>query len=126
LGGRPPFVLESVSDVNLFRCAIQVALGVPVVFEQLVACREVGYWFMIQPPVTAAGLVAVDGLDVVADMDAVDSVTLGRNPGDSVDWREGTASRIVTVQGRVADLETLASTIDAIERTVSIVYEPAV
>lgn len=122
LGGRPPFVLGSVSDVNLFKSTIEVALGIPVVFEHLVTSREVGFWFMIQPPINASRLVSIDGLDAVTEMDSVDSVTLESQPGDSVDWREGTASRVVTVRGRAADHDTLASTIDAIEHTLSIAY----
>jgi hypothetical protein len=125
LGGRPPFVLASISDVNLFKCAIDVALGVPVVFDHLATCRELGYWFMVQPPRDAVRLIAIDGIDVVSEMDAVDSVTLGRHLGDLVDWRDGTAAQVVTVRGRVADHETLASTIDAIEQSLSIAYEYA-
>ena len=33
LGGRPPFVLETVSPVNLFAVTCQVAAGIPVKFE---------------------------------------------------------------------------------------------
>lgn len=123
LGGRPPFVLESVSDINLFQCAILVALGESVAFDHLATCRGVGFWFMVQPPVSAKRLVAVEGLDVISGMDGVERVTLGRNPGEAVDWRDGTASRIVTVQGQVADHGTLASMIDAIDDALSIVYE---
>jgi ATP-grasp domain len=123
LGGRPPFVLCRVSELNLFRVACRVALGDPVPEGGLARCDGVAYWRMIQPPRSARRVRTVGGLDEVAAEPCVDSVTLARHPQDAVDWREGTAGQVVTVRGRVPDLDALAQTIAVIDRTVSVTYD---
>ncbi len=50
LGGRPPFVLRSVSDVNLFAVACQVAAGIPFACLTLAPSEGVGFQLMLQPP----------------------------------------------------------------------------
>jgi biotin carboxylase len=125
LGGRPPFVLQSVSDINLFRAACEVALGEDVIIPGPVPTREVGFWWMLQPPEHAAAVRAVHGADELRAVRGVDTVHLHRRPGDPVDWREGTAGQIVTVRGRAPDLETLAATIAALERTLEVDWVPA-
>jgi biotin carboxylase len=123
LGGRPPFVLHSVSSVNLFKAACQVAVGAPVSFEGLAECRETGFWLMLQPPVSARRVSAVDGLSAIAALREIDSVSLDRGPGDLVDWTQGTDSQVVTVRGRVADHRALADIVDLINKKVTIDYE---
>jgi biotin carboxylase len=122
LGGRPPFVLRSVSDVNLFQVACRVATGVPVSFDHLVETHGVGYWLMLQAPMWARRLEVVEGLDEVSTMKAVDTVSLDLRRGAALDWREGTDSHVVTVQGRVADHEELATAVTDVQHRISITY----
>ena len=126
LGGRPPFVLRSVSDVNLFRAACDLALGETVVLDGLAPTRGVGFWWMAQPPQDAREVLAIRGLEVIRELPEVESVSLDRRPGDAVDWREGTSGQVVTVHGRVADLDALAATIEAIAETLQIDYRRGV
>ena len=119
LAGRPPFVLGSVSDVNLFRVACQVAVGDPVVFEGLVECRGVGFWLMLQPPMAARSVEAVHGGADLVDLDGVDSTVITRGPGSTVDWREGTSTHVAVVRGRVGDDRALADVVAAVHRTVT-------
>ena len=63
LGGRPPFVLGSVSRVNLFQVACDIAVGTPVAFDGLAECDGVGFWFMVQPPMSARRVIQVQGLE---------------------------------------------------------------
>jgi predicted ATP-grasp superfamily ATP-dependent carboligase len=123
LGGRPPFVLQSVSDVNLFRAACDLALGERVHLPQLVTCRGVGYWRMLQPPVDAVSLRGVRGIEEVLREPHVDSAVLIRHPGERVDWREGTDGCVVTVRGRVGDLDALAAAIAGIDRMIELDYD---
>jgi ATP-grasp domain len=123
LGGRPPFVLCRVSEVNLFQVACRVALGEPIPDGGLARCDGVGYWRMIQPPLSARRVRSVAGLDQLGAEACVDTVTLARRPQDAVDWREGTGGQVVTVRGRVPDLDALAQTIAVIDRTVSVTYD---
>lgn len=123
LGGRPPFVLRAVSNVNLFRAAFEVALGLPVGGTGLAQCDAISYWRMLQPPCDAYRVRSVAGLDRLGEASFVDSVRLSRAPGEEVDWRDGTDGKVLTVCGRVGDLSELAAAIDQIERTVAIEYE---
>lgn len=123
LGGRPPFVLERVSEVNLFRAACQLAVGEVPRLNGLAACSEIGFWRMLQPPMSAHRIVSIDGLDELAELDGIDIVTLDRRPGELVHWRDGTDGHVATVRGAVADYDELAAMIALIERTVNISYE---
>jgi hypothetical protein len=122
-GGRPPFLLHDVSSVNLFQVACQIATGQPVSFGGLVPCDGVAYWLMLQPPIAAHRVAAVAGRDELSDLAGVDTVNLRRGPGDSVDWREGTDSWVLTVRGRTVDHGSLGETIDAISHKVRIDYD---
>jgi biotin carboxylase len=123
LGGRPPFVLRRVSSVNLFQVAFQVAIGMPVAFDGPAECRGVGFWFMLQPPISALSVAHISGLNELSALPGVDTVNLNRRPGEPIDWHEGTSSHIVSVQGQVADYDTLAETIQTIRDTAKIGYD---
>jgi biotin carboxylase len=125
LGGRPPFVLRDVSTVNLFQAACRIAVGEPVSFDGLASCQGVGYWLMLQPPMSAERVASVNGLDELAGLDGVETVKLRRRVGEAVDWRGGTESQVLTVRGRTADHRALAGTLDSIRHTVSIGYDCA-
>jgi biotin carboxylase len=121
LGGRPPFVLRSVSETNLFQVALQLAVGEPVRFDTLAACNGVGYWRMVQPPMSATRVQRIAGIEELREFPGVESVNVRQN--EVVDWREGTASWVFTARGHVASHDELAATIEHIASTVSIDYE---
>jgi glutathione synthase/RimK-type ligase-like ATP-grasp enzyme len=121
LGGRPGFVLESVSDVNLFAIACQVAAGIPVELDP-VHVDEVGFWMMVQPPQTASAIIVVDGLGDIAEFAGVRIVDPKRQAGEAVDWREGTDSQVVTIRGVVADHAELGALVTRIRDSLSITY----
>ena len=98
LGGRPPFVLRSVSNVNLFQIACRVAVGAPVGVDGLAHCSDVGFWLMLQPPLSARCVAMVEGLNELSGRYGVETVSLMRGPGQAVDWREGTDSQVATVR----------------------------
>jgi biotin carboxylase len=123
LGGRPPFVLQSVSDINLFRVACEIALGTPMTFPGFASCQGVGYWRMMQPPQTARRVRDVRGLAEISAAPHVNSLRLNRSPNDSVDWRAGTDGHVLSVHGRVDDFTELADAIAFIDRTVQIDYD---
>lgn len=120
LGGRPPFVLNKVAEVNLFQAACQVAGGAPIELSGLAPCDGVGFYLMLHVPMEATHLVSVDGIESVEGLDGVESVVRNRIPGTPIDWREGTDAKVVTVQGRVADHAALASTVARIQEAITI------
>ena len=123
LGGRPPFVLQEVSSVNLFQVAFAVAAGRPVCFHELVECDGVGFWLMFQPPLSARRVTSIDGLATVSEIPAVKDALVSRCVGDVVDASQGTDSKVLTVRGRTHDLADLASTVASIESAVAIGYD---
>jgi biotin carboxylase len=122
LGGRPPFVLQSVSDTNLFLAACLLAAGAPPGVDAPAVCSGVGYWRMLQAPMWARRVTAVDGLAGLSAHPGVETIKLNRRAGDPVDWREGTDGNVVVVRGRVDDHAALAEIIRLIDDTVRIDY----
>lgn len=123
LGGRPPFVLQAISDVNLFRDACELALGKHIVYDTVPPTRAIGYWRMIQPPLSAHRIVDVRGLDAVANAAHVLDVRLARHAHESVELEEGTDGCVAIVRGCVADLDDLVSAIAFVDRTIEIDYD---
>lgn len=124
LGGRPPFELKSVSDVNLFQIACRLALGQSIYLPELARCRQIGYFRAVQPPIDAARVLEVRGVREIALSERVDSAIINRGPGQPVDARMGSNGQVVTVVGRADNLDDLAETIKMIDGTVEIDYEP--
>jgi biotin carboxylase len=120
LGGRPPFVLCGISDTNLFQVACQVALGDPVHIDAMATCDGVGFWLMLHAPMKARRLDAVDGADAAAAVSGVTDLRVNRHPGASLDWREGTDGKIVTIQGTATDHTALAATVGRIRDAITI------
>lgn len=125
LGGRPPFVLEMVTNVNLFQVACRIALGEPVSVETMVSCAGVGFWRMLQPPAMAIRVRSARGISELLSLPCVDHAILNHGPGAPVDVAQGTDSATVTVRGRVDDLDQLADIVAMIDRSVQIEYEYA-
>jgi biotin carboxylase len=123
LGGRPPFVLQEVSSVNLFQVACAVAAGHPVRFRGLVECDGVGFWLMFQPPTSARRVASIDGLATVNELSEVTNACVTRSIGATVDALQGTDSKVLTVRGRTKDLAGLAKTVASIETAIAIRYD---
>ncbi|MGC9219951.1 MAG: ATP-grasp domain-containing protein [Solirubrobacteraceae bacterium] len=122
LGGGPPAVLSSVSDVNLFRVAADIALGRPVRFAGPVACSAIGYWWDVNPPLDAVRVLAVHGTEELARADTVDRVDVRAPPGTELDPASGTLG-MVAVRGRTSSYAELSETARLINRTIKIDYE---
>ncbi len=122
LGGRPPFVLETVSSVNLFAVTCQVAAGTPVKFEQPVEVSGVGYWLMIHAPTWARRVETVEGVERVAALEGVDLVRVNRGPGSPLDWRAGTDAHVLVVRGRTAGHRELGDVVAAIRRSAELTF----
>ena len=120
LGGRPPFVLCGISDTNLFQVACQVALGDPVHIDAMATCDAVGFWLMLHAPAGARRLDAVDGAAAAAAVPGVTALRVNRLPGASLDWREGTDGKIVTIEGTAPDHTGLEATVGRIRAAITI------
>ena len=71
----------------------------------------------------ARRVASIDGLASVEEVPGVGHVVVSRSIGDAIDASEGTDSKVLTVQGRTADIAGLASTLASIESFVTIGYD---
>ena len=123
LGGRPPFVLETVSPINLFAVACQVAAGVPVKFEHPVPTDGVGFWLMIHGPTSARPVPRRRGSRPPGHAGRVDSRARPTGSGEALDWRSGTDAHVLAVRGRTADHGDLAELVATIRRSTVLTFE---
>jgi biotin carboxylase len=123
LGGGIPEMLLRASGVSAFELSMRVALGEPVVVDGPVPCSRVAWRFLFQPPTSAHRVVAIDGLDRLAELPGVNEIYVNRSPGDPVDWREGTRHYVYSVFGASADYDGLLEINRFLHEEVSIVYE---
>ena len=113
-------MLCGISDTNLFQVACQVALGDPVHIDAMATCDAVGFWLMLHAPAGARRLDAVDGADAAAAVPGVTDLRVNRLPGASLDWREGTDGKIVTIEGTAPDHTGLEATVGRIRAAITI------
>jgi biotin carboxylase len=123
LGGGIPAMLLRASGVSAFELSMRVALGEQFTVEGPVPCSAVGWRFLFQPPTSAHRVVAIDGLDRLAELPGVNEIFVNRSPGDLVDWREGTRHYVYAVFGVSADYDRLLEIERFLREEVSIDYE---
>jgi hypothetical protein len=85
--------------------------------------EHVSFCAMYQPPMEAQRLVALSGLEVVAQLPGVTQVSLHCCVGDAIDWRRGTISRLLTVYGVANDHDHLCELYEQIQRSTVASYE---
>ena len=119
LGGGIPEMLELASGVSLFNVAARVAVGEQISLGRL-PCDRVAYLFYMQAPYEAAKLNSLDGLDRVRALDGVDTIFLNRQPGDSVDWRDGNHGYLYSVLGVAEDHDAMRGLHQTIGDTVDV------
>jgi biotin carboxylase len=123
LGGGVPLMLEMATGASAPRLAMEVALGRPAESADLVPRNGIAFRLLIQPPVTARKVLAVDGLERVGRIQGVQSVTLHRPPGTEIDWRTGTNEYIYSVLGVADDYDQLRLIARIAETAVHVRFE---
>ena len=103
LGGGIPEMVALAADIDLFEVSLRVALGEHLVFDDLVRTDRVAYILSPQPPQWARQVVSVEGLDQLGEYPGVETITLNRQPGDDIDWRQGNFEFVFSVLGAAPD-----------------------
>jgi biotin carboxylase len=122
VGGSIPSMLAIAAGVDLTQLSQRVALGQPVVFDDLVRTDRVGYLFRVQAPQWARRVLSVEGLDRLSEYSGVDTVFLNRQPGDGVDWRKGSHEYVYSVLGAAPDHDALLAVKRVIDEEVTVSY----
>lgn len=121
-GGRTPEMVEAASGVDMLPITMRLALGETVVYEWMPPARDVVF-VLYKHALAPLRVVAIEGLERLRAEPGVESVTLNRGPGQSVDWRDGNWGHVFSVHGRVGDHEQLKSLVRLIESETRILGE---
>jgi glutathione synthase/RimK-type ligase-like ATP-grasp enzyme len=125
-GGAVPELVEAAGiGVSLTRAAMCVALGRPWALNPPAPASRVAFKVILQPPLGACEVLAVDGLAEVETLPEVRGVYLNRPPGSSLDWRRGFDDFVVQADGTVRDHEELQQVQQRIEAILRIEYRAA-
>ena len=87
-----------------------------------VVCDRVGYRLFLQPPAITGTVESIEGLDELAARDGIESITVHRGPGWSVDWREGTRSFVLAVVGVAKNQDEVREVWRLLHDEVSVTY----
>jgi hypothetical protein len=124
LGGRPPFVLGAVSNVNLFQVACDVAHGSAGCLRRSGGLRRRRLLVHgAAPDGGAPGDARAGSRAALRSSRRRHRERESECRGEPVDWREGTASHIVAVRGRADDYDALEKTIKCVRERLRIDYE---
>jgi len=107
VGGAIAKMMPIATGIDLLAFAMRLALGEPIVLEELAPTPRVTYMLYMHAPTSMRRITAVDGLDELRHDPAVERVDLNRGPGESVHWRDGNWGHVFSVLGTVADHDQL-------------------
>ena len=123
IGGQIPMLLQIAGASPLLSEAMRFAVRESDGDVAPLQTEHVSFCAMYQPPMEAQRLVALSGLEVVAQLPGVTQVSLYCCVGDAIDWRRGTISRLLTVYGVANDHEHLCELYEQIQRSIVASYE---
>ncbi|MDG4807555.1 ATP-grasp domain-containing protein [Micromonospora sp. WMMD1120] len=120
VGGYVPELLHRSTGFHLIRAALHLALGrLPEV--PALDFRTVEFEYFLQPPVEAETLVGLAGLRDARAIEGVLRVDRWLDPGERIDWRDGTRSHVLVAHGSTAShaeaLRVCAAIRDAVRPT---------
>ncbi len=115
-------MLDKAAAFDLLATSLRVALGEHIDIAGPVPCNHVGYRLFLQPPAIRADVESIDGVGQLADHPGVESVTVHRGPGWTVDWRDGTRSFVLAVVGVAEDHDEVVRVWRAMNDDVTVSY----
>lgn len=107
IGGGVPEMLADISDMELLKVAMRVALGERIQYERPLEPERIGFLFYVHAPASMQRVTAVEGLDRLCADPRVTEGILSRGPGQVVDWHEGNHGYVFSLRGTVADYDEL-------------------
>ena len=121
--GGIPTVIAAATGVDMLSVALRLAIGEEIVFSSLAPTKAVAYRLCGYAPPESRRIVSVTGLEQWRTRANVTDAILDHGPGDSIDWRQGSDSRIFTVQGTASDHEELRKIIADLHQNITIVSD---
>lgn len=123
VGGGVPEMLRLAAGVDIIKLTMRAALGARLEASAMPRTDRVAYRFFYQPPASARRLLALDGVDLVAQRDGVADVYLHVAPGSQLDSSHGTRTYLFAVVGEAADHAGVLAMDEFLATEVKAVYE---
>jgi len=123
-GGLPEMLLLS-GGYRLLEQSLRLAIGDRSQFDQSVSLEKVGFLFYYQAPQGSRRITSIGGLEALGALDGVEEISVNRQAGDEVDWREGNHGYVFSVTGVADDHAQLRSIYRFLMREVRVAYEGA-
>jgi biotin carboxylase len=125
IGGQIPALLRLIGAPLLLPEAMKFAVGQSDRDVASLRTGRVAFCTMYQAPMEAQRLTELSGLDTVAQFPGVTSVMPYLRVGDTIDWRQGSKSRLLMVYGVAEDHDRLYELYQRIQETIVAGYEMA-
>jgi len=126
VNGRPsgftPALVKLASGLPLLQMSMRLALGEHIVVEGPVRCDRIAYRYYDEPPMSADKVIAINGLDKLRNLPGVVRVDVHKDPGDPVDWQDGSFDKVFQATGTVVDYAQLAEHYRACREDVVVTY----
>ncbi len=110
-------------DIDLYRLAMELALGVEPSITFPLDFPRVGFRRVATPPIRACRVASMDGHEGLKDVPGIEDISISRRPGDAVDWRLGLAELVFSVYGSADDYDQVEQRQALIDETVAITYD---
>ncbi|MET8524743.1 ATP-grasp domain-containing protein [Micromonospora sp. NPDC005172] len=121
LGGYVGDLLQRSAGYDLVRAAITLALGRQVRVPPI-RFRQVAYSYFVAPPVGARRLLSIEGLEQTTAVPGVSYVDVVAEPGQRVDWRDGTLAYVGVVSGGAPTHEDVLAGINEVAERLQVSY----
>ena len=122
-GAVPELMALAGGEIDLYRVAMELALGVEPTVTLPLHFPRVGFRRLATPPVSACRVAAMEGHEHLKDIPGVEDISISRLPGDAVDWRLGLVELIFSAYGSASDYEQVDERRALIDETVVITYD---
>lgn len=108
MGGKEDQLTERSSGFPFREQEFRIAAGLPPIIDQgPVPCERVGFIVTQQAPVGISEYAELLGIEPVRTLPGVEELTIDVAPGAPIDWRDGTKSKLFSVEGSAADHDQL-------------------
>jgi hypothetical protein len=124
LGGYVADLVRRASGYDLLRATLLCALGRPAE-PPPEGYRRHAFQYFLTPPVEAVALRRLDGADALTRGRGIHLVETVKQPGDPLDWRDGTLTYVGIVHGSGTDHADVLRLVDHIEHTLRVEYDIA-
>lgn len=122
LGGYVADIIRRARGFDLVRATLAAALGRAADIPPATYRRH-AFQYFITPPMSAVALRRLDGVDDLGRQSGIHLVEIFTQPGQRLDWRDGTLAYLGIVHGSARDHQGILRLVDLVHQTLKITCE---